>query len=187
MDILHWRGMSLKSRIACTLLCGLMAPGAFAEPQQDTDLAEREFARGDIIAAMALWRKAAQAGYSPAQARLGDVLDKAEEDLEAAEWYRKAAEQGNAAGEDGLGQMYAKGEGVKQDFEMARMYFLRAAEKNYVPSVVVMMSAYRSGGLGLAVDAAKADEWEAKVIALDPTYMKMQARSPGKKSKGNTK
>jgi len=120
MNKLHLSGFSLKFQLACAMLCGLVAQGALAGPQQDADLAEKEFARGDLVAAMSLWRKAAQEGYAPAQARLGDVLDKAEEDQEAVEWYRKAAAQGNSAGEDGLGQMYAKGEGVKQDFEMAR-------------------------------------------------------------------
>jgi len=185
MNKLHLSGFGLKFQMACAVLCALLAPAAMAGPQQDADLAEKEFARGDLVAAMSLWRKAAQEGYAPAQARLGDVLDKAEEDQEAAEWYRKAAAQGNAAGEDGLGQMYAKGEGVKQDFEMARTYILRAAEKNYAPAVILMMDAYRNGGLGLSIDKAKADEWEAKVIALVPDYKKVQAKNAGKK--GNTR
>ena len=185
MNKLHWSKMNLNYRLGCAVLCGLVASAAIAGPQQDTESAEREFARGDIFAAMGLWRKAAQEGYAPAQTRLAEILDKAEEDQEAFEWFRKAAEQGYAAGEDGLGQMYAKGEGVKKDFEMARTYVLRAAEKNYVPAVKLMMNVYRSGGLGLAVDATKAEEWEAKVMALDPAYKKFEPKSAGKNSKGN--
>lgn len=179
-------GSSLK-RFVFALLCGLATPWVLAGPQEECDLAEKEFARGDLVASMGLWKKAALQGFAPAQARLGDMLDKSEDDEEAVDWYRKAAEQGNAAGEDGLGQMYAKGEGVKKDFEQARSYILRAAEKNYLPSVIMMMESYRSGGLGLAADAVKANEWEAKVIALLPTYKRAQPRETGKARSGRTK
>lgn len=154
-----WLGIALIS---------LVVPFALAGPEQDTELAEKEFARGDLAVSMALWRKAAQQGYAPAQVRLGDILDKAEEDEEAVTWYRKAAEQGSAAGECGLGQMYAKGEGVKKDFEQARMFILRSAEKNHLPAVTLMMEAYRAGSLGVSRDLAQAKQWEGKVKALSP-------------------
>lgn len=164
----------LRSVLTClsmgVLLWGLITPSAVANPKQDTELAEKEFARGDLVASLALWTKAAQQGYAPAQVRLGFILDKAEEDEQAVDWYRKAAAQGNAAGEYGLGQMYAKGEGVKKDFEQARSYILRAAEKNYLDALVLMMNVYRTGGLGLSVDNVQADAWEAKLIALSPKY-----------------
>lgn len=154
-----WLGIALIS---------LVVPFASAGPEQDTELAEKEFARGDLAVSMAMWRKAAQQGYAPAQVRLGDILDKAEEDEEAVTWYRKAAEQGSAAGEYGLGQMYAKGEGVKKDFEQARALILRAAGKNYLPAVTLMMEAYRAGSLGVSRDLVQAREWEVKVRALSP-------------------
>lgn len=161
-------GTGLKYVGVGTLLWGLFTPWAVAGPEQDTELAEMEFARGNMIVSLALWTKAAQLGYAPAQARLGDMLDKSEEDAIAVDWYRKAADQGNAAGDYGLGQMYAKGEGVKKDIELARSHTLRAAEKGHREAVRMMKDAYRSGGLGLAVDKAQADVWEAKFIALAP-------------------
>lgn len=174
---------TLKFLGTAMVLWSLITPWAVAGPEQDTEQAEKEFARGDLVASMGLWRKAAQQGYAPAQVRLGDILDKAEEDAEAADWYRKAADQGNAAGEYGLAQMYLKGEGVKKDVEQARIYTLRAAEKNYLNAVILMMEAYRIGDLGLAVDIAKADEWEAKVIALVPSYKRapVKEKAPAKK------
>lgn len=156
------------------VVLGLIAPFSVAAgPAQDTELALKEFNRGDLAAAMALWRKAAMQGYAPAQVWLGDILDKSEEDQEAVDWYRKAAAQGSPAGEYGLGQMYAKGEGVKKDLAEARNHILRAAEKNYVPAVTMMMEAYRNGSLGVTRDLAQADAWEAKLIALSPTYKKV--------------
>ena len=170
------------------LCCALAAPLAQAGPAEDNALAEKEFARGDLIASIALWKKAAEAGYAPAQARYGDLLDKSEEDEEAVEWYRKAAAQGNAHGEYGLGQMYGKGEGVPKDRAQALSHTLRAAQLNYVPAVTLMMEAYRAGGMGLAPNAAEADAWEAKLMALVPTYQKYTPKvKPAPKGKGAAK
>jgi TPR repeat protein len=51
-------------------------------------------------------------------------------DAEAVRWYRKAAEQGNAAGQTNLGWMYAEGRGglAKDDGEAVRWY-RKAAEQ----------------------------------------------------------
>lgn len=177
------RGKTRKWQVFGAVLLGLVAPFALAGPEQETELAVKEYARGDLVASMALWRKAANAGYAPAQVWLGDILDKAEEDPEAVEWYRKAAAQGSTAGEFGLGQMYAKGEGVKKDLEEARTHILRAAEKSYLPAVTMMMEAYRGGSLGVTRDLAQADSWEAKLVALSPTYKKAPVGNQDKTKK----
>lgn len=147
-------------------LLSLAAPFAHAGAAEDAEQAEQEFARGNLVVSMSLWRKAANAGYAPAQARLGDILDKAEEDTEAVNWYRKASDQGNAAGDFGLGQMYAKGEGVKRDEEQARKYIARAAEKGYLPAVMAMAEMYKSGTLGTPVDLAQSASWRARADEL---------------------
>lgn len=167
--------------------CCLGLSVAIAGPEEDNALAEKEFARGDLVVSMSLWRKAAQAGYAPSQVWLGDILDKAEEDAGAVEWYKKAAEQGSAGGEYGLGQMYLKGEGVKQDVALGRQYVERAANKNHVEAVKSMMTVYRQGGMGLSADQVQADIWEAKLIAILPTYTKPVPVSSGKSSKGAIK
>lgn len=165
----------------------LFTPWAVAGPKEDTELAEKEFARGDLVASMSLWRKAALEGYAPAQVWLGDILDKAEEDVEAADWYAKAAAQGHAAGEYGLAQMYLKGEGVKKDLEQGRTYMLRAAEKNHIPAIMMMMESHRNGGMGLAIDPAQADAWETKLIALSPGYKRASVKEVGKPKKAGAK
>ena len=168
---------------AAALLCALAVPLAHAGPAEDTALAETEFARGDLVASLALWHKAAAQGYAPAQARLGDIMDKSEEDEEAVLWYRKAAAQGDAAGEYGLGQMYAKGEGVPKDQAQALAHTLRAARLNHVAAVTLMMEAYRAGGLGLAADAAEAAVWEARLAALVPGARRAVAAKAADKGK----
>jgi TPR repeat protein len=178
--------IDLKALWVCVALGIVFASGAVAGPEQDNEQAETEFARGDLMASMALWRKAALEGYAPAQARMGDILDKSEEDKEAVEWYRKAAAQGNAAGEFGLGQMYLKGEGVEKDVEMAHTYIRLAAEKNQLLAVVMMMNAYRTGALGLTPDSDKADQWEAKVAELSPGYVPAQGKNTEKEKKAGS-
>lgn len=179
-------GVSLRCLGAGALLWGAVTPWALAGPEQETATAEMEFARGDLVASTKLWYKAAQQGYAPAQARLGDILDASEEDAQAAEWYRKAAAQGNAAGEYGLGQMYAKGEGVKKDLEQARAYILKSAEKNYIDAIATVISAYRTGAAGFPVDKAQSEAWEVKMAAVVPGYKKgaeaiAKAKDPRKK------
>lgn len=173
-------GTGFKYLGAGALLWAAAAPWALAGPEQETALAEKEFARGDLVASTKLWVKAAQQGYAPAQARLGDILDVSEEDVQAVEWYRKAALQGNAAGEYGLGQMYAKGEGVKKDEEQARALILKAAEKNYIDAVSTLIGAYRTGAIGFPVDNAQAEAWEVKMGVILPGYRTVEAMTKGK-------
>lgn len=156
-----WMGLGALA-LGTALLAGIV-PVAMAGPQEDTEQAVKEFERGNLVGAMQLWRKAAEAGHAPAQVWLGEILDKSEEDEEAFTWYRKAADQGDAGGEFGLGQMYAKGEGVKQDNEKARAHILRAAEKNHLSAAIAMRDIYKNGTYGVAVDRTESEKWDAKV------------------------
>lgn len=167
--------------------CCLGMSLAFAGPEEDNALAKKEFERGNLVVSMSLWRTAAQAGYAPSQVWLGDILDKAEEDVEAVGWYQKAADQGSADGEYGLGQMYIKGEGVKKDVGQGMRYIERAAAQNHVEAVKMMMVAYRQGSLGLPLDNVQADAWETKLIAILPGYTKPVPKSSGKTPKGAAK
>ena len=47
--------------------------------------------------------------------------------VEAAKWYREAAEQGHANAQVGIGIRYALGEGVPQNFIQAHMWYNLAA------------------------------------------------------------
>lgn len=160
------------------LLLSVGAPLANAEPQKkaepqneaelqkDTALAEKSYRNGDLVYAMALWRKAAEQGYAPAQVRLADTLDVSEEDKEAVMWYQKAAAQGNSAGEYGLGLMYLRGEGIEKNEEKGRSLILQAANKNYMNAMRLMMDSYKTGIAGLPVDLEQAGIWEDKIYAV---------------------
>ncbi|MBR5434202.1 MAG: sel1 repeat family protein, partial [Bacteroidales bacterium] len=67
------------------------------------------------------------------QFRLGKMYDDGivvpENKTEAANWYRKAAEQGDKEAQNNLGVMYLNGEGVPQDKSEAESWFRKAAEQ----------------------------------------------------------
>jgi hypothetical protein len=122
--------------------------------------------RGDVVAAMMHYENAANAGSADGQARLAWVLDQSEQNEDAVRWYRAAAEQGYANGYFGLGEMYAKGEGVEQDDTKAVENFRLAAENGHAQAHRVLINAYTRGLFGLKVDAAMAAEWQALLDSL---------------------
>ncbi len=46
-------------------------------------------------------------------------------------WYRKAAEQGEAYGQRNLGGMYEDGQGVKRDYTKALQWYKKAKKNAY--------------------------------------------------------
>ena len=140
--------------------------------------AQEAFDRSDIVASMSWYRKAAELGHAPAQARLAYLLDNTELNEEAVAWYRLAAEQGDAEGEFGLAQMYASGEGVEKDNVQAVELFTRAANQGHRQSIQVLAAAYEQGGLGLQVSYDKAVTWlNVGVEAGDPWAVKRLAKA----------
>ena len=122
---------------------------AWAGPDEDFRKGLDAYRRADMVEAMSILGKTADAGHAPSQALLGDILDQAEFDEEALAYYRRAAAQGNADGEFGVGKMYAAGEGVGRDSAEGLKWILRAAEKNHALATKVMADAYMKGELGL--------------------------------------
>jgi TPR repeat protein len=53
----------------------------------------------------------------------------AQDYAQAAEWYRKAAEQNHSLAQFNLGMMYARGQGVTRDPIQSRMWFDKAAQQ----------------------------------------------------------
>jgi TPR repeat protein len=153
-------------RLAVALLAAGLAAVSHAGPAEDTERAEQTYRSGDVVGAVALLRVAANANYAPAQVRLAAILDAAEEDTAALELYRKAAAQGDAAGEYGVGLMHAKGEGTRKDPAEALRWYRQAAAKNYVPAVEAIAWAYLTGDLGLARDPKEAEAWGERAAKL---------------------
>jgi TPR repeat protein len=151
--------------VAVSLVVGGAALPAHAGPREDTIAAENAIRVGDVVGAMATLRRLADAGYAPAQARLADMLYAAEFYAEAQALYRKAAEQGEGAGDYGLGRIHADASGVARDPAKALEHYRKAAAKNNWQAFDALARAYRAGDLGLTRDLAEAQAMEQRAQA----------------------
>lgn len=139
---------------------------AVASPDEDVQRAEASLRGGDVFAAISQLRKAADRNNGLAQARLADLLRAAEFDQEALILYRKAAQQGEAAGEFGLGKMYADGVGVPRDAALALEWYRKAEARNHAPALDALARAHRTGDLGLTRDPELAARLDARAREL---------------------
>lgn len=140
-----------------------------AAPQDDYSAGRKAYLAGDVVSAMTPLKRAADAGYAPAQSLYGYILDKAEYNEEAAQYFRRAADQGDADGQYGLGILYASGEGVATDPAAARDWLERAGNQNHGLAVVALSQAFLGGRLGFKTDPADTAGlgWVRKAGALD--------------------
>jgi len=138
-------------------------------PQEDYNAGRKAYLAGDVVSAMTPLRRAADAGYAPAQSLYGYILEKAEYNEEAAQYFRRAAEQGDPDGQYGLGILYATGEGVARDAGAAREWLERAGRQGHGLAVVALSQAFLSGRLGFKTDPADAAGlgWVRKAGELD--------------------
>ena len=142
-------GMAMMAIRVLALFLAWQVGVAWAAPEDDFRAGSRAFHTGDVVQAMALLKKSADAGHAPSQSLLAYILDKAEFNDEAIAYYRKAAAQGDAEGEFGLGSMYAAGEGIKRDPAEARKWITRAAERGHATAINALAQAYMRGELGV--------------------------------------
>jgi tetratricopeptide (TPR) repeat protein len=108
------------------------------------------------------------------QAQLGWAFYKADQKGQAVEWFRKAAEHGNALGQLWLGQMYYFGIGLPKDSTQAAKWFRTAAEQGNALGQLWLGGMYFSG-LGVPKDSTQAVEWFKKAAeqgnALAQAYL----------------
>jgi hypothetical protein len=77
---------------------------------------------------------------------------------QAAYWYRKAAQQGNASAQGDLGMLYDKGLGVAQDYTEAATWYRKAADQGIAAAQAMLGNLYVKG-LGVTQDYAQAYFW----------------------------
>lgn len=180
----HARGIRVGYLIAAAaffILPAVSAAGPEEDYQKGFELYDK---KADVISAMKHLKKAADAGHARAQALLGYLYDYSEMDDEAVKMYEKAAAQGSAAGEYGLGTMYAKGEGVERDERRAFELIKSAAEKGHPAAVMKMVSVYENGELGQAPDPEKSARWRSKHEAIQEK-LKLEREAARAASKGD--
>ncbi len=76
-------------------------------------------------------------------------------------WYRKAADQGDAAAETYIGEMYAHGEGVAQSYSEALKWIRKAADRGY-DDAQYRLGVFYENGHGVPHDNAAAAGWYRK-------------------------
>ena len=81
--------------------------------------------------------------------------------LEAARWYRKAAEQGHSSAQHSLGIRYTRGEGVDQDHVEAVRWYRKAAEQGHSSAQHSLGIRYTRGE-GVDQDHVEAVRWYRK-------------------------
>ncbi len=138
-----------------------------ATPEEDYQAGIVAYDRNELIESQGIFERAAKKGHTGAMVRLADLLDRAGFVAEAAGWYMKAAEAGNADAQYKLGSMYMDlnaydltKSGVKTDPVTARKWLVRAAEQGNPESIKLVADAYITGGLGLT----EAEQTDAEVL-----------------------
>lgn len=147
-----------KALCAVTAICWTLSAAA-QDPEAELQAGLEAWQAGDMVSAMNHYQVAADAGLAQAQAKLGYIYDVSNQDEMAVHWYREASMQNDPDGEFGLGEMYAKGEGVDQDFDVAIEMYMRAAVGGHAQARRVLANAYEHGALGREVDEAEALRW----------------------------
>lgn len=112
----------------------------------------------DLPTAFILYKKAAAAGFVPAQATLGVLFARVRDFEQAAFWLSKAAEQGDPEAQYNLGLAYIKGQGVAADLGAAFRWMVMAAEQGLAPAQARLGLMYVTGD-GVALDPVEAHKW----------------------------
>jgi hypothetical protein len=126
--------------------------------------------RGEFPTAIELLRPVAEAGDPEAQNAIGEMLIAGKQgmtgttgDDEAAEWFRKAAVQGFAAGQINFGLMLEHGKGVARDEAGASRWYRRAALDGFAAGQHHLARLYQTGK-GVPLDIGQAVFWYAKAV-----------------------
>ncbi len=96
-----------------------------------------------------------------AQFYLGLALDVSGRDLEAADWYRKAADLGNSIAAYNLATMLRNGEGVAEDAGQAVQWYRKAAEAGH-PNAMNRLGLMLDLGEGITQNDVEAVQWYRK-------------------------
>lgn len=137
--------------MVCAALLG--ACGVSAGPLEDHQRGLQAYQRGDVMAAMAALRPAAQAGHAPSQSLLAFILDRANFAEQAVQLWRQAAAQGDAEAHAGLANMALTGRGIAKDEKLALQHFSEAAALGHAASVGWLADVWLQGRLGTQLAA----------------------------------
>jgi uncharacterized protein len=161
----------VRQNTRAIIVGGILTVGVFglAEAGQLED-GEAAYFKHDYAEAVRLSRPLADKGNAPAETRLASIYfwgghGVRPDPAQAALWYRKAGDQGNALAQAHLGLMYEHGYGVPKDPVMARMWLDLAVARAPSLSMAVKLRdevATKMTPAHLAEAARLAEQWEPK-------------------------
>jgi TPR repeat protein len=163
--MLRWRGVS-------SLLLMLVLCASVASARQKTVLQlVANVKRGDKPALQQLIMMGT-AGNAEAQSSLGLLYEQGngvpKDYVQAVNWYRKAADQGDPEGEFRLGGMYFEGHGVSKDAVEVVNWYRKAAEQGFSKAQFNLGVMY-SNGDGVPKDHVQAANWYNKAAERGPS------------------
>jgi TPR repeat protein len=121
----------------------------------------------DAKKATLLCKRAANAGFVPAQATMAALFARAKKHDRAVPWWIQAAEQGDLESQFNLAQSYRLGLGVAKDEAKAFSWLLAASEGGLAAAQSRLGLAYATGE-GAALDPVEAAKWlELAALAGD--------------------
>jgi tRNA A-37 threonylcarbamoyl transferase component Bud32 len=133
-----------------------------------------------IAKALKLFRQAAQLGEPRAMSELGEIYVD-DNPTEAAVWFRKAADAGDASSKLNLGVMYYFGNGVFEDYAVAAYWYGQAVAAGN-PDAMYNLGRMYENGQGVAKDLGHAKDLYTKAVSLGNAEASVQlARLNGKR------
>ena len=121
------------------------------------------FQSGDYTTAMRQWMPLAEKDDAEAQRNIGIMFQQGlgvpQSNVEAAKWYRRAADNGHARAQQNLGIMYEEGAGVLQDYNEAAKWYRMSAEGGNVVAKINLGVMFEQDLLGLPQDLVKTHMW----------------------------
>jgi TPR repeat protein len=158
---LRRKGLWLRAGVVAAAL--LSAGGAIADPAADCQAA---YDRRDYAEALRLCQPLAEQGYPKPQAVLGLMFMRGQgvphDDLGAADWFRKAAEQGDGVAEAWLGFSYFVGFGGVPEDRAEALRWYREAAKQGNPMGEAGLAGMFAGGMIVQHDDEQAAMWFRK-------------------------
>ncbi|NWF73766.1 MAG: sel1 repeat family protein [Nitrospirae bacterium] len=150
--------MSLRFTLILMLSIICLAVHAWADFQAGMDATTR----GDYATALREWRPLAEQGHALAQYNLGVLYRKGrgvpQDNVQARQWYAKAAAQGQAKAQFNLGTLYFNGEGVPKDYQQALRWFRLAADQGEAVAQTKIAIMYDEGQ-GVPQDIVQGYKW----------------------------
>lgn len=128
---------------------------------QDFNTGLEAFKRKQFDTARTQFRPLAEAGEARAQYYMGIIHLRRSETQKAIRYFKLSAAQGVRSAQYNLGVIFAKGDGVEQDFETALKWYAMAGAKGH-PNAQYNLGVFYRDGLGIAADGRKAVEWFSK-------------------------